>query len=411
MSKASVEARRAASGGFKLALGSGVATALSVASLAFAARALPLADMASVLTALSLAKVGTDLVDFGGSRYLTIELSAGRLERRHLASCTRARLTVVLLLTVLSGFLISHPFIPSVTGWTISYIALRSLIVFVQSYLYARRQFVRLAFVAMSEKAVALSLVTLSFSLGTLTSSFVMIAYVAGALVALLSLAFFVPLGILDGGISLTFIPGASFGLAALAGSSIAFDVSIVHVFGGGIEAALYSLPTRVIAPVSLVAVAFSSSLLTILANADPLKPRHAIATLLRGSLVPLSLAMGLCLVLVSFSRTWIVLLGGEKYADGYVVLRIAAASAVFVCMNILLLSYFQALGQSKFAAGAMGVSVVLALSGVGLGAEMGGAVGAAIGYLVGNVALSGMFAWRIVRGMQIESRVRKVAS
>ena len=276
----------------------------------------------------------------------------------------------------------------------------------------SREEMSRVAIVQMVQKVVCL-LVALAFiPLGHAYEA-LLVGLPAGALISIVVCTRFVeaPYRQLSwpglASIKDLWVASAGFGIAGFAAQLQRADVAIVGAAAGPAAAGLYAAPSRITNMVAVLPTALSVAILPRVARPGDAKAARRDSVLAVAVVVLLS-GIGLLVVAV-LAEPMVKLVLGNEYMGSVPVLRVFLIGVLVMCANAPIAALLQAEGKDALVAKVLGVSSIIGLVTVWIGALMGGAVGAATGYVALQIAILAPLAYQL--RIPAESMIHVVSS
>ena len=181
-----------------------------------------------------------------------------------------------------------------------------------------------------------------------------------------------------------------SFGVVGAASQLMRADVAIVGSVAGPYVAGLYAAPSRLASFVTVLPSSFSSAVFPRLASGRGGRTVRLQAAF-GGAIVMAIMATGL-ITLAVFAPYVVPLALGRAYVGSVVVFRVYMLVIFLNSANQPLLSFLQAEGHEVYAARAVGLSAVIGLVSIAVGARLDGGAGAACGaVLMQALQMAGM--------------------
>lgn len=182
-----------------------------------------------------------------------------------------------------------------------------------------------------------------------------------------------------------------AFGLVGVAGQMQRVDTTVVTLLAGAFEGGLFAVPSRLLAPLTLLPSAFAASLLPHLSAAS--SKREALGQVFRwGSAILVALASAV-LIIWPAADVLIETTIGPDYLAAIPALGWYLVAALITAVVIPIIVTLQALHDERAGARVALETAIVSLCGVALGAQFEGARLAALGYAVGQ-------SWGAVRGI-----------
>lgn len=337
--------------------------------------------------------IGALVLDWGSSRRLTRDLSAGLVDTAATRQALRTRLLVGSGVALVGGAasLLVPPEYQSLAAAICVTAAGRFVVIGMQAPLYSLHRFSVVAVLTVVDKLVGLMVVLAWVRLGDPPLALWAVAQALGVLVTLALT--WIALGRnwmrLFGG---SWLPprrlwagAASFGTSAVVGSLVALDVTVVNVVAGSEQGGIFAVGSRLAGPLGLLGGALSAVALPMLAANPYLRLSQRSRRL---AAIGVAVAVVAAVALVVWGPAIVVGFLGPDFTSSLVPVRLYVCAAVLNTAAQLLVGMLQARGNERYVAHALATTIALSLGLTATGAWLLGAGGASAGFLTANAVL-----------------------
>jgi O-antigen/teichoic acid export membrane protein len=358
-------------------------------------------ELGLLLAVIAVLNVLVDVVDFGGATRMVREGAAGRFEASDVSAYFTGK--SVTGLAAAAAAALAGALIQGTIGTALlllsPWVALRVASQARRALLQMTAQFGAMALAQLIDRAASALVGGLLLLQGTGAATALGVGYGVGSLSALV-FAHVVDRSqpVLDRHAVLapwrSFAGSKSFGVTLVITDLVSLDLVLLTWVAGAYQAGLFALASRLAIPVTTMASSMAVVALTSLA-AQP-SDRAAWNLLKAGTRGAVLLSAGVLTLGIVFAPQALHLLGGAKYVDGSLPLRMVLGGCVLSLLSQLMLAFLQSRGHEGFAARVLVPSIALSLAGAAGGGAIAGASGAGVGYLMANLVILIAFAVRV---------------